>query len=38
MEVSANYDPDTMEAVEIHATSAVEEAPAEEIPFEAPAW
>jgi hypothetical protein len=32
MEVSATYNPDTMEAVEIHATSA------EEIPFEAPAW
>jgi hypothetical protein len=31
MEVSATYNPDTMEAVEIHATSA------EEIPFEAPA-
>jgi flagellar basal body rod protein FlgC len=32
MEVSATYNSDTMEAVEIHATSA------EEIPFEAPAW
>jgi hypothetical protein len=36
MEVSATYNPDTMEAVEIHATSAVE--PAEEVPSEAPLW
>ena len=38
MEISATYDLDTMEAVEIHATSATEEAPAEEIPFEVPTW
>jgi hypothetical protein len=40
MEVTATYNPDMMEAVEIHATPAMEEAPAEETPapFEIPTW